>query len=183
MTDDSVEVPAKAQITLDPQAQQPGTGGRRAADRALASSVPDDNHILMRMLRMLLQPHHSWMGVITGPLGAIVICVYVVSKWGVPAILAMQTLILQIHGDQIKLDMSDRDIQRQQVQATGELLTAVQGIAEGQQQITTTVREQGAQLASLASSVAAMQQSQRTLAAQQAQLREQVTQTQAPQRR
>jgi hypothetical protein len=166
-------------VTAEAPAAEPDRGRR---PDALAASVPDDNHILMRMLRMLIQPppqYHwaAWMGV---PLGGVIILIYVIAKWGVPAILAMQTLILQIHGDQIKLDMTDRDLQRQQVTATGELLDAVRGIADGQQQMTVTVQEQGKQIATLAQSVAAMQQAQARLAAQQAQLRERVNKAPPP---
>lgn len=104
--------------------------GQTSQTTALASSVPDDNHMLMRMLRFLLRPPQGfrWAMPITSIGGVVIILVYVIAKWGVPAILAMQTLILQLHEDQTSLATADKQIQREQVTATQDVLAALQGI-------------------------------------------------------
>lgn len=100
------------------------------AAQALAGSVPDDNQYLMRMVKLLLSlGRRSFVGGTIGALGAgIIMLVYVVAKWGVPAILATQNLILQLHADQTTLATADKEIQRQQVAATQDVLTALQAI-------------------------------------------------------
>jgi len=103
---------------MDPSAQQkPEERPRRNADEALAASVPDDNHLLMRMIEQVVDRK----GLLGTVLAGAIMLVWVVAKWGVPAILAAQTLILQLHGDNLKEHLADRDVAQQQLQATKDL--------------------------------------------------------------
>lgn len=133
-----------------------------ASATALANSVPDDNHMLMRMLRFLLLPKQSraWMLPITGLGGVLIILVYVIAKWGVPAILAMQTLILQLHEDQTSLATADKQIQREQVTATREVLTTLQTIGSKLDNQGHKLDAQGNQIEQLAVDVGTLKREQ-----------------------
>lgn len=113
-----------------PNAPPPAAlAARRAADQALASSVPDDNSILKLMLEMLLG-QKGLAGFAAVPGAITIMLVYVVSKWGVAAILAVQTLILQIHEDNMSVTAADRSVQAAQVKATEDVITALSGVTE-----------------------------------------------------
>lgn len=129
---------------------------------ALANSVPDDNHMLMRMIKFLLMPNASyrWMLPITSVGGVVIILVYVIAKWGVPAILAMQTLILQLHQDQTNLATADKQIQREQVTATKDVLSALQGIGSKLDSQGRKLDEQGNQIEQLAVDVGTLKREQ-----------------------
>lgn len=133
-----------------------------ASAHALANSVPDDNHMLMRMLKFLLRPPQSiqWMLPLTSLGGVLIILVYVVAKWGVPAILAMQTLILQLHEDQTSLATADKQIQREQVTATKEVLSALHGIGSKLDNQGHKLDEQGNQIEQLAIDVGTLKREQ-----------------------
>lgn len=109
---------------------------RRASDQmernAIANSTPDDNHILMRMLRLLFRPPegYGWTALLGVPMGAVVIGIYVVAKWGVPAILAAQTLILQLNESSVQVAAADRSVQAAQAKATQDVVTALGGVTD-----------------------------------------------------
>lgn len=117
----------------EPAADDPGNPERakaiKRADEALASSVPDDNNILKLMLEMLFS-QKGLVSILSVPGGIAIMLVYVVSKWGVAAILALQTLILQLHEDNMSLASADRSVQVAQVKATEEVISALSGVTE-----------------------------------------------------
>lgn len=80
---------------------------RRSADRALATSVPDDNHILLRLVRSLLAVQ-GWMRGIA--VGGAVICIwtYTLAKWGVMFLLAVQPY----YRDNVELEMKQIETNR-----------------------------------------------------------------------
>lgn len=97
-------------------------------ESALASSTPDNNTILMRMLQMLIGSSEGKHGILTAVstlLAGLIMIVYVVTTWGVPALLAGQTLILQWKQSDTEQVVADRAVQQQQVTATRDVLTAI----------------------------------------------------------
>ena len=152
-------IPATATISLDPGhegSQQ--AGQRRANDRALAASVPDENHILMKMIKLLLGLESArWIAV---PIAGVIMLIYVVAKFGVPALLAVQALVLQVHQDQVKLDIADREVARQQVTATTELISAVKGISGKIDEQGQAIEGQARQLERLSGDVAGLKKTQ-----------------------
>ena len=143
----------------------PATPERRrapeAAASALATSVPDDNRYLMRMIRMLLGLGGGGMvRLFATVMAGSIMLIYVVAKWGVTAILALQTLILQLHSDQTMLAKSDREIQKEQVTATQEVLAALQGIGSKLDSQGHKLDEQGNQIEQLAVDVGTLKRDQ-----------------------
>lgn len=126
-----VDKPKDAPATEDPAT-------RRVSDVALATSVPDDNHQLMQMIRLVLG-QKGWIQVVGAFTSSIIMLVWVVAKWGVPAILAGSQLILQLHGDAVKERDADRGVSQQQLKAT-------QDIADGVKSLGTKIDSQGKKL-------------------------------------
>jgi len=134
-------------MTSGVEMSQEENNDRRSQAEALASSSPDDNTILMRMLRML---NEAGRAPISGGfaifLSGLIMLVYVVAKWGVPAILAGQTLILQWKANETEQVVADRQIQQQQVTATRDVLTAISGLGDKIDMQGTKIDEQGRKL-------------------------------------
>lgn len=143
MTDQTAPVPAPAAPA--PSAIDALPERRARPDAALANSVPDDNHILMRMLKMLLARE----GFIINTLVGVIILLYVIAKWGVPAILAIQTLILQVYSTTVEAEAADRQVAKQQVEATNAMRADLKVIGEA-------VTEQGTQIKQLSEDVAGL---------------------------
>lgn len=122
---------------------------RRGTDAALAASVPDDNHLLMQMIRLVL----GRKGVLASLLSGMIMMVWVIAKWGVPAILAAQTLILQLHGDNVKERDADRTVAQEQLKAT-------QSVSDGIGQLGAKIDAQGVKLTQLSADVDALKQHQ-----------------------
>lgn len=76
------------------------SGNPRGREQALAESKPDDSHILLRMIHMLLKLEGPVKGTI-GIIGAnTIILVWTFAKFAVPAILALAAVSL---GDNTEL--------------------------------------------------------------------------------
>lgn len=72
---------------------QPDSRTPRPADQALAESRPDDSHILLRMVTMLLKLDGPLRGTI-GIIGAnTIMLLWVFAKFAVPAILALAAVM------------------------------------------------------------------------------------------
>lgn len=153
---------------------------------ALAASSPDQNTILMRMIGLLTaEPAKPVFGLrmMNALLAGIVIILFVVAQWGVPALLAGQTLILQLKQSETEQVVADREVQRQQVTATRDVLDAIGSIGAKLDTQSAKIDDQGRKidaqgrrLDTLASDVADLQRGQaatsRGLASVQARQRE-----------
>lgn len=159
-----------------PAAESP----RPAANQeALAASSPDQNTILMRMVGLLTaEPARPVVGLrlLNTLFAGLVIILFVVAQWGVPALLAGQTLILQLNQSKTEQLVADRDVQRQQVTATREVLDAIGSIGGKLDAQSAKLDEQANRLDALAGDVADLQRDQkntsRNLARVQARQRE-----------
>lgn len=125
---------------------EPGQRVHRAADRMLGASVPDDNHILMKMLKMLLG---SRMGLITTPLAGIIMLTWVAAKWGVPAILASSQLILQLREMDVTESAQGRNLVERYEQDKTEEQANVQAIVDGLNKIDGKVDRIGSEVQTL----------------------------------
>lgn len=151
---------------------------RRAADEALASSVPDDNNILKHMLEMLFA-QKGLVAIFSVPGGIAIMLVYVISKWGVAAILALQTLILQLHEDNLSLASADRSVQAAQVKATEDVVSALSGVTEAVKGLSGEVASVRADVNQLKQDRVADSRRIAAIAAQQQRLQQQRSQQQA----
>ncbi len=141
-----------------PQNVERSNEQRRGTDAALATSVPDDNHLLMQMIRLFLGRHdeggrRGLIGILGSLLAGVITLVWVGAKWGVPAILAGSQLILQLHGDNVKEHDADRATAQEQLKATQE-------VSDGIDQLGAKIDAQGAKLTQLSSDVEALKQHQ-----------------------
>lgn len=141
------------------------------ADReALAASAPDQNTILMRMIGLLTAQRARpvpGLELMNSTLAGIVIILFVVAQWGVPALLAGQTLILQLKQSETEQVVADREVQRQQVTATRDVLDAIGSIGAKLDTQSAKIDDQGRKidaqgrrLDTLASDVADLQRGQ-----------------------
>lgn len=106
----------------------------------------------------------------------LVIILFVVAQRGVPALLAGQTLILQLNRSKTEQLVADRDVQRQQVTATREVMDVIASIGGKLDAQSAKLDEQANCLDALAGDVADLQRDQkntsRNLARVQARQRE-----------
>lgn len=132
-------------------------------NEALAASSPDQNTILMRMVGLLTaEPARPVVGLrlLNTLFAGLVIILFVVAQWGVPALLAGQTLILQLNQSKTEQLVADRDVQRQQVTATREVLDAIGSIGGKLDAQSAKLDEQANRLDALAGDVADLQRGQ-----------------------
>lgn len=152
-------------------AVDPVRAGTPPADReALAASSPDQNTILMRMVGLLtaepLKPV-AGLRLMNALFAGLVILTFVVAQWGVPALLAGQALILQLKQSETEQVIADREVQRQQVTATRDVLDAIGSVGSKLDAQSAKIDDQGRKLDAqgrrldtLASDVADLQRGQ-----------------------
>lgn len=171
----------------DTSALDPSRAPSAPTDRdALAASSPDQNTILMRMVGLLTaEPQKPVAGLrlMNALFAGLVILTFVVAQFGVPALLAAQTLILQLKQNETEQVVADREVQRQQVTATRDVLDAIGAIGSKLDTQSAKIDDQGRKidaqgrrLDALAGDVADLQRGQaatsRGLASVQAKQRE-----------
>lgn len=177
----STDTESQAAEPIRPAAAAPAT------DReALAASSPDQNTILMRMIGMLTGEQSGQalvLRLMNTTFAGLVILTFVVAQWGVPALLAAQTLILQFKQSETEQVIADREVQRQQVTATRDVLDAISSVGSKLDAQSAKIDDQGRKidaqgrrLDTLAGDVADLQRGQaatsRGLASVQAKQRE-----------
>lgn len=133
--------------STDPADTSPIDDRRSQAD-ALASSTPDDKSILMQMLQMLIGAgtRHPALQVISNVVAGIIMMVFVIAAFGVPALLAFQGVFLQWDKNKTEQVIADREVQRQQVTATREVLDAIGSIGSKLDTQSAKIDDQGRKL-------------------------------------
>jgi len=129
---------------------------------ALAASSPDDKHILMRMMKLLLDASekHPLLNGIAVPIVGVIMLVFVLAIFGVPAILAGQSLIMNFKESETQQVVADRAVQAQQVTATREVLDAIGEIGGKLDSQTAKIDDQGRRIDALSEDVSTLQKSQ-----------------------